>query len=360
MKAPLAGAPDIFLVALVDRAPPTRAHTRDPPPREWTGAVDLGLGCRGMASGSQSVVIKALAANLGIAIAKFVAAFLSRSAAMLSEAVHSLADTGNQIFLLLGMRRSERREDAIHEFGYASERYFWAFIVAVSLFTVGATFSMYEGVHKVLHPGGEIGSRTVAYIVLGVSIALELFSLNAAIGEFRHIKAGRSLRQTIDEARDAVVIVVLFEDVAALVGLLAALGGLLLTQLTGNQVWDGVGSIIVGVTLFGVAYFLARKTKQLLIGQSVTPTQRARMIALVEATPGVRRVVHLRTMHLGPEEVLVGMKIIVADDAQVKDTTQLVDAVEARLRAELPILKRIYVELGAAENPAAVAVGAAG
>ena len=305
-----------------------------------------------MASGSQSVVIKALVANLGIAIAKFIAAFMSLSASMLSEAVHSLADTGNQIFLLLGMRRSLRREDAIHEFGYASERYFWAFIVAVSLFTIGATFSMYEGIHKVLHPGGATGGRTVAYIVLAVSIGLELFSLNAALGEFRHIKAGRSLRQTIDEARDAVVIVVLFEDVAALIGLFAALGGIALTQLTGNQVWDGVGSIVVGVTLFGVAYFLARKTKQLLIGQSVTQSQRIRMIELIESTPGVRRLVHMRTMHLGPEEVLVGMKIIVSDNAQVRDTTQVVDAVEARLRAELPILKRIYVELGAAEDPA--------
>lgn len=305
-----------------------------------------------MASGSQSVVIKALVANLGIAIAKFIAAFMSLSASMLSEAVHSLADTGNQIFLLLGMRRSLRREDAIHEFGYASERYFWAFIVAVSLFTIGATFSMYEGIHKVLHPGGATGGRTVAYIVLAVSIGLELFSLNAALGEFRHIKAGRSLRQTIDEARDAVVIVVLFEDVAALIGLFAALGGIALTQLTGNQVWDGVGSIVVGVTLFGVAYFLARKTKQLLIGQSVTQSQRIRMIELIESTPGVRRLVHMRTMHLGPEEVLVGMKIVVSDNAQVRDTTQVVDAVEARLRAELPILKRIYVELGAAEDPA--------
>ena len=304
-----------------------------------------------MASGSQSVVFKALAANLGIAIAKFVAAFLSRSAAMLSEAVHSLADSGNQIFLLLGMRRSQREEDAKHEFGYGSERYFWAFIVAVSLFTIGATFSMYEGVHKVLHPGGTVGSRTVAYVVLGVSIALELFSLSAALAEFRHIKAGRSLRQTIDEARDAVVIVVLFEDVAALIGLFAALGGLGLTQLTGNQVWDGVGSMIVGVTLFAVAYFVARKTKQLLIGQSVTAPQRARMIAIIEGTPGVRRLVHMRTMHLGPEEVLVGMKIVVDDLAQVKDTTQLVDEVEARLRRELPFLKRIYVELGAPTDP---------
>ncbi|HUQ02189.1 MAG TPA: cation diffusion facilitator family transporter [Kofleriaceae bacterium] len=303
-----------------------------------------------MASGSQSVVVKALVANFGIAIAKFVAAFMSRSASMLAEAVHSLADSGNQIFLLLGMRRSERKEDAIHEFGYAAERYFWAFIVAVSLFTIGATFSMYEGVHKVLHPHGAIGSRTVAYVVLGVSIALELFSLHAAVTEFRHIKAGRSLRQTIDEARDAVIIVVLFEDIAALIGLLAALFGLVMSQITGNGVWDGVGSIIVGVTLFGVAYFLARKTKQLLIGLSVPASQRARMIEIVETSPGIRQLVHLRTMHLGPEEVLVGMKVIMNDSTNVKDCTQIIDALEARLRAEMPILKRIYVELGDGTN----------
>lgn len=303
-----------------------------------------------MSAGSQGVVIKALVANLGIAIAKFVAASISRSAAMLSEAVHSLADSGNQLFLLLGMRRATRQEDAVHEFGYAAERYFWAFIVAVSLFTIGATFSMYEGIHKVMHPDGAVGSRTVAYIVLGVSIALELYSLNAALQEFRHIKAGRSLKQTIDEARDAVVIVVLFEDVAALVGLLAALAGLGLTQLTGNGVWDGVGSIIVGVTLFGVAFFIARKTKELLIGQSVTTTQRTRMVEIISSSPGVKEVVHMRTMHLGPEEVLVGMKIVVDDQMRAKDTTQIVDALEARLRAEIPILKRIYVEIGTPED----------
>ncbi|MEZ4403958.1 MAG: cation diffusion facilitator family transporter [Kofleriaceae bacterium] len=309
-----------------------------------------------MASGSQSVVVKALAANLGIAIAKFVAAFISRSASMLAEAVHSLADSGNQLFLLLGMRKATRQEDAIHEFGYATERYFWAFIVAVSLFTIGATFSMYEGVHKVLHPGGTPGSRTVAYIVLGVSMALELYSLSAALAEFRHIKAGRSLKQTIDEARDAIIIVVLFEDLAALVGLTAALGGLLLSQATGDQVWDGVGSIVVGVTLFVVAAFLARKTKHLLIGQSVTMPQRAQMLAIIEATPGVQRLIHMRTMHLGPDEVLVGMKIAVADQATAAAAEAIVDQLEARLRAALPILRRIYVELGSpADAPAPTA-----
>lgn len=304
-----------------------------------------------MAGGSSGVVVKALAANLGIAIAKFVAAGVSHSASMLSEAVHSLADSGNQLFLLIGMRRATRQEDAVHEFGYAAERYFWAFIVAVSLFTIGATFSMYEGIHKVLNPGGVMGSRTIAYVVLGVSICLELFSLSSALAEFRHIKAGRSLKQTIDEARDAVVIVVLFEDVAALVGLVAAFGGLLATQLTGNGVWDGIGSIVVGVTLFGVAFFLARKTKDLLIGQSVPTAQRDRMLEITRQSPGVKAVIHLRTMHLGPEEVLVGMKIVVDEQMKAIDATKFIDVIEARLRAEIPILKRIYIEIGAPEAP---------
>jgi cation diffusion facilitator family transporter len=311
-----------------------------------------------MAGGSQSVVVKALVANFGIAAAKFVSAFMSGSASMLSEAVHSLADSGNQGFLLLGMRRAQREEDAVHEFGYAGERYFWAFIVAVSLFTIGATFSLYEGVHKVVDPGGEMGSRTVAYAVLGVSIALELYSLHAAVTEFRHIKAGRTLKRTLDEARDAVVIVVLFEDIAALVGLLAALFGVAMSQITGNNVWDGVGSIIVGVTLFGVAYFLARKTKQLIIGQSVAPEHRARIVDLVEHSPGVRKLIHLRTLHLGPEEVLVGMKIVVDDTTTARDSTQVVDLIEARLRAELPILKRIYVEIGTPDDPEVRMTGA--
>ena len=303
-----------------------------------------------MAGGSTGVVVKALVANCGIAIAKFVAAFTSGSAAMLSEAVHSLADTGNQVFLLLGMRRGQRAEDAKHEFGYGGERYFWAFIVAVSLFTIGATFSIYEGVHKVLHPS-KPGDALIPYIVLGVSIGLELFSLNAALSEFRHIRAGRSLKQTISDARDAVVIVVLFEDIAALVGLFAALFGVAMSQVTGDTVWDGVGSIVVGVTLFGVAYFLARKTKQLLIGQSVTTEQRNRIIELVESSPGVKGLVHMRTMHLGPEEVLVGMKIVVGENMPAKDLAQIVDVIEVRLRAEMPILKRIYIETGAPDDP---------
>jgi cation diffusion facilitator family transporter len=310
-----------------------------------------------VAGGSKGVVIKALVANLGIAVAKFVAAFTSQSAAMLSEAVHSLADSGNQVFLLMGMQRAMREEDARHEFGYAHERYFWAFIVAVSLFTVGATFSTYEGVHKVLHPDGERGSATIAYTVLGVSIALELFSLRAAVAEFRHIKAGRTLKQTIDDARDAVVIIVLFEDIAALVGLFAAFFGVLLTQLTGNAIWDGIGSIIVGVTLFGVAFFVARKTMSLLIGQAVTPTQRSRIIDITSQTPGVQRVIHLRTTHLGPEEVLAGMKIAVDQTMSSADVARIVDQIEARLRAELPILRRIYIELGTPEDQRSVGSG---
>jgi cation diffusion facilitator family transporter len=307
-----------------------------------------------MASGSSSVVIKAFAANLGIAIAKFVAAGLTRSSAMLSEAVHSLADAGNQLLLLLGMKRSKRAEDERHEFGYSSERYFWAFIVAVSLFTMGATFSIYEGVEKILHPSVP-RNPLPAYIVLGVSIVLEMFSMHAAIVEFRHLTKGRGVRQTLNETRDSVIVVVLFEDGAALLGLVLALIGVTLTQFTGNSVFDGIASICVGLTLFGVATFLALKTKRLLIGEAVTAADRKRIVDLAEAAKGVRKVVHLRTLHLGPEDVIVAMKIAFDDAASAREIAAHVDSLEATLRQAIPYLKRIYVEVGTVEAPGTAA-----
>src|SRR5262245_2844281 len=198
-----------------------------------------------MASGTTLVVLRALGANLGITCAKFVTAIIARSSAMLSEAVHSLADTGNQVLLLVGMNRAKREEDARHEFGYGTERYFWAFIVAVSLFTMGATFSIYEGIHKIASHAepGEMGSPIAAFIVLGISILLESYSMIGAVKEFQHFRAGRSVRQAFADSRDAVVFVVMFEDAADLAGLLIALIGLGLAHLTGSVIWDGIASI---------------------------------------------------------------------------------------------------------------------
>jgi cation diffusion facilitator family transporter len=306
-----------------------------------------------MASGSTGVVIKALFANGGIAISKFVVALISGSAAMLAEAMHSTADMGNQILLLLGLKRSRRAEDLRHEFGYGTERYFWAFIVAVSLFTMGATFSIYEGIHKIGERGeAKVGNPLWAYIVLGVSIVLELYSMHAAYVEFKHMRKGRGFWRTLDEARDPVIVVVLFEDGAALVGLTLALIGVWLASVTQDVLWDGLASIAVGITLALVAGYLAKKTKRLLIGEAVTAEDRRKIVEIVESTPGIRKLIHLRTMHMSADDVIVAMKVAFDDNATVVDITRAVDECERRLRAALPYLKRIYIEAGTVSAPA--------
>jgi len=304
-----------------------------------------------MAHGSTLVVLRALSANLGIAVIKFVVAILSRSAAMTAEAVHSLADSGNQVLLLVGLRRSQRAEDQRHEFGYGSEGYFWAFIVAISLFTMGATFSIYEGVEKIVHRQAHLGNPIWAYLVIGASLALESFSLKAAYDEFQRFRAGRPLRRAFDEIRDASVIVVLFEDSADIAGLLIAGTGILLAHLTGNPVFDGIASILVGVVLAFVATFVAVKTKGLLVGEAVTPAERQRIIELTRESPGVRKLIHLRTLHLGPEDVICAMKVAFDDDATTTLIAEYVDGLEDRLRSAIPHLSRIYVEVGTIAEP---------
>jgi len=303
------------------------------------------------AHGSKLVVIKALAANLGIATIKFIVAFLSGSAAMLAEAVHSLADSGNQVLLIVGLNRSQRAEDARHEFGYGSEGYFWAFIVAISLFTMGATFSIYEGVEKIIHRGEAKGNPLWAYIVIGASLALESFSLKSAYDEFNLFRAGRPLRRALEEVRDASVIVVLFEDSADIAGLVIAGLGIMLANLTGDPLWDGVASIAVGVLLAGVATFVAMRTKALLVGEAVTPSERAKIIELTNSSPGVRKLIHLRTLHLGPEDVICAMKVAFDDETTAAQITEYVDGIEERLRTEIAHLSRIYIEVGSVAEP---------
>jgi cation diffusion facilitator family transporter len=302
--------------------------------------------------GSTAVVLRAFLANFGIACAKFVVAFISGSASMLSEAVHSLADTGNQVVLLVGIKKARQAEDSRHEFGYGSERYFWAFIVAVSLFTMGATVAFYEGIEKILHRHDQPPGQTIyAIIVLGVSLGLELFSLKGAVDEFKQFRGNRTVRQAFQESRDPVVFVVMFEDSADIAGLFLAFTGVVLAKLTGDSLWDGLMSIAVGVVLALTAFYLAVKTKHLLIGEAVTQEQRTRITELTASAPGVRRLIHLRTMHLGPEDVIVGMKVAFDDDATTTQIAEFVDGIEERLRGALPQLKRIYVETGTLSEP---------
>jgi len=299
-----------------------------------------------MASGSHRVVVAALAANIAIALVKTIVAVLTRSSAMLAEACHSLADTANQGFLLVGVRLSRRPPDEKHPFGYATETYFWAFIVALCLFAVGAAFSIYEGVHKVVGGGEPIRNPMWAFIVLGASFALEMYSFSVAQREFRTIRAGRSVRETVADARDPVVLTVLFEDSAALIGLTLAAGGVALSIYTNDPRWDGLASILVGGLLGAVAFVLARESKDLLLGESLPPADRERARDIVAQTPGVREVIHLRTMHFGPSEALAAVKVRFDDKLTTRDIEAATDEIERRLRAELPVLARIYVEAG--------------
>jgi cation diffusion facilitator family transporter len=289
-------------------------------------------------------VIAALAANLGIAIAKFAAFLVTGSASMLAEAVHSVADTGNETLLLIGRGRSRRARTAEHPFGFGRERYFYGFVVAVMLFTVGAAFSIYDGVHKILTPG-HLDSPVVAYVVLGLSMVLEGLSLRTAIREANEVRQkGHGWRQFVHATKTPELPVVLLEDTAALIGLCFAFLGVLLSQLTGNAQWDGVGSVGVGVLLACAAFIVGYETKSLLIGESASEESAAQIVAAIEAGPEQFRLIHLRTSHIGPDNLLVAGKIGVPGELTAVELTAGIDAVEKRIRAAVPIAETIYLE----------------
>jgi cation diffusion facilitator family transporter len=289
-------------------------------------------------------VVAALAANLGIAIAKFAAFLLTGSASMLAEAVHSVADTGNETLLLIGRGRSRRARTTEHPFGFGRERYFYAFVVAVMLFTVGAVFSIYDGIHKILNPG-HLDAPVVAYVVLGVSMVLESFSLRTAIHEANEVRQkGHGWRQFVHVTKTPELPVVLLEDSAALIGLAFAFLGILLSQLTGHEEWDGVGSVGVGVLLACAAFIVGFETKSLLIGEAASDEVSAQIVAAIEGGPEKYRLIHLRTSHIGPESLLVAAKVGVSAELTAADLTAGIDATEKRIRAVVPIAETIYLE----------------
>jgi cation diffusion facilitator family transporter len=289
-------------------------------------------------------VIAALAANLGIAIAKFAAFLVTGSASMLAESVHSVADTGNETLLLIGRGRSRRARTAEHPFGFGRERYFYGFVVAVMLFTVGAVFSIYDGVHKIISPG-QLESPAIAYVVLALSMVLEGFSLRTAIREANEVRQKRlGWRHFVHTTKTPELPVVLLEDSAALIGLCFAFLGVLLSQVTGHEQWDGVGSVGVGVLLACAAFIVGYETKSLLIGEAATEETSAKIVAAIESGPEGFRLIHLRTSHIGPENLLVAGKIGVPADLTATDLTAGIDAVEKRVRAAVPIAETIYLE----------------
>ena len=289
-------------------------------------------------------VIAALAVNLGIAVTKFIAFLITGSSSLLAESIHSVADTGNELLLLIGSGRSRRARTELHQFGFGRERYFYAFVVAVLLFTVGGVFSIYEGVHKILHPE-PIREAVVAFVVLFVSAVLESFSLRTAVREANLDRGPRqSWRSFVHATKSPELPVVLLEDLAALLGLGFAFLGVLLSELTGSAVWDGAGSVAVGALLVCAAFVVGYETKSLLIGEAASAEVSSEIVAALEAGPEGFRVIHLRTSHVGPDSLLVAAKVAVPGSLPAADLISRIDAAERRVRDAVPIAETIYLE----------------
>jgi cation diffusion facilitator family transporter len=294
-------------------------------------------------SGGTKAIIAALVANLGIAASKFVAFLLTGSSSMLAESVHSVADSGNQALLLVGGKRASRLATPEHPFGYGRERYIYAFIVSIVLFSVGGLFALYEGYHKITHPE-DLTSPLIAIGVLVVAIGLETYSFRTAIVESNKVRGKESWAKFIRHAKAPELPVVLLEDFGALVGLTLALLGVSFTVFTGDGVWDGIGTVAIGVLLVLIAIILAIETKSLLLGEAAGPESQQKIVAALESEPGVESVIHMRTLHIGPEELLVAAKLAIRPDLSAGDLVAAIDAAEERVRAAVPIARMIYLE----------------
>lgn len=293
--------------------------------------------------GGLRAVVAALLANLGIAVSKFIAFAFTGSSSMLSEAIHSLADSGNQILLLIGNRRSRKGPDARHNFGYGRRRYVYGFIVAIVLFLIGGLFSLYEGLHKWQHPE-PLKDWWIAIVVLAVAIIMESLSFRTAIREANHARGKRSLARFVKDARQPELPVILLEDFGALVGLVFALFGVGLAILTGDGRFDAMGAMAVGLLLVVIAIFLAIEMTAMLVGESALPEEVAAITAALEGSSGVQRVIHLRTVHVGPDELLVAAKIAVSHSATGAQIAQDIDAAEQALRAAVPSARYVFLE----------------
>lgn len=296
------------------------------------------------ASGGNKAIVAALTANLGIAVTKFVAFLLTGSSSMLAESIHSVADSSNQGLLLLGGRRARRAATPDHPFGYGRERYIYAFIVAVVLFSVGGLFALYKGYYKLLEPEPIDSWQWVPVVVLLVAIVMESLSFRTAIVESNHVRGDLSWKAFIRRSKAPELPVILLEDFAALVGLVLALFGVSLTLLTDDGIWDGVFTIAIGVLLVAVAVVLAIETKSLLLGEGATQDAVERIEAALLADDSVHRVIHMKTLHLGPDELLVAAKIAVRATDSSEQLAQTINAAEARIRAVEPVARAIYLE----------------
>ncbi|MFI8372398.1 cation diffusion facilitator family transporter [Streptomyces sp. NPDC085466] len=306
------------------------------------------------ASGGTKAIVAALAANLAIAVAKFVAFLFSGSSSMLAESVHSLADSGNQGLLLLGGKKAQREATPQHPFGYGRERYIYAFLVSIVLFSVGGMFAIYEGYEKIKHPHA-IEAWYWPVGVLVFAIIAETFSFRTAIKESNAIRGGLTWTQFVRRAKAPELPVVLLEDLGALVGLILALGGVGLALLTGDGIWDGIGTLCIGVLLILIAIVLALETKSLLLGEAAGLDDVKKIEDAIVDGDTVTRLIHMRTLHLGPEELLVAAKIAVATDETAPQVARAINAAEERIRAAVPIARVIYLEPDIYDDAAAAA-----
>lgn len=300
-------------------------------------------GVRVSAHGGKKAIYAALGANAGIAVAKFGGFLITGSSSMLAESVHSVADTSNQGLLLFGQKRAEKAANELHQFGYGRSRYFYSFVVALVLFSLGSLFAIYEGIHKIAHPE-DLSSPLVAVVILVIAIALESYSFTTAVHESRPLVGDSGWWGFIRTSRTPELPVVLLEDTGALVGLVLALGGVGLTMITGDPVWDGIGTLCIGVLLAVIAIILIIEMQSLLIGEGATADDQHAIVAAIEAVDTIEQVIHIKTQYLGPDEILVAAKIAIRADADIVTVAAAIDQAETQVRAAVSNALRIYLE----------------
>jgi cation diffusion facilitator family transporter len=296
-----------------------------------------------MASGSKKVIYAALAGNSLIALTKFIAAFMTGSSAMMSEGVHSLVDTGNQILLLYGLKQAAKPADEKFPFGHGKEIYFWSFVVAILIFAVGAGISIYEGVHHILHPA-EISDPTINYIVLALAMVFEGAALWFAVVEFNKARGTRGTLDAVRGGKDPTLFVVLFEDSAAMLGLFVAFIGIFLAQVTGIAWFDGLASVLIGCILGGTAFWLAHETKGLLIGERAEPEIVNGIKKIIANEQGVRKTNEVLTLHMGPEFILANISIEFKDGLKTGELENIIKNIDRVIKSSYPLVKRVFIE----------------
>jgi len=296
-----------------------------------------------MATTGKKTILAALIANVGIAIAKFAGFAITKSSTMLAEGIHSSADSANQLLLLLGTRRAKREPSSKHPFGYGRERYFWSFVVALILFSLGSLFAVYEGIEKIRHPHA-LNNASWAIGILIFGIFIESFSFRTAIVEAKTIKGETSWSKFVVRSKQPEIPVVLLEDAGALFGMVIALGAITLVKTTGEPIWDGIGTLSIGVLLGVIAIILAREMHSLIIGEAASEVDRLKIESIIENNRQVVQLVEMRTQHLGPEEILIGLRVAFNETLQTKDIANLINELETDIRIELKNAGPIFIE----------------